>query len=207
MLLKKEKWPDFVGKLAGKKLWAPKADGDVMRFAPVAEGETPALDFKNTRVPPKGAVFPQTETMYLFKLGSEEMEEPRLEEEMIVLGIRPCDARAMSIVEKLFKWDIDDPYYLKRREMVTLVGLACNEPGLNCFCTSVGGGPASTDGLDLLMVDLGESYLLEAVTVKGEAILADVGDLLVKADADARLRDGWTPEMISPSFLFSGVSR
>ncbi len=185
MLLKKEKWPEFVEKLAGKKLWAPGADGDAMRFAPVTEGETPALDFNNTRVPPKEALFPQTETMYRFQLGAEEMEEPQLEDETVLLGVRPCDARAMTIVEKLFRWDIDDPYYVKRRELVTVVGLACSDPGLNCFCTSVGGGPASTEGLDLLMVDLGDNYLLEALTEKGETLLESAGDLLEKADSDA----------------------
>jgi sulfhydrogenase subunit beta (sulfur reductase) len=190
MLLNKEKWPDFVGKLAGKKLWAPQTEGDAVRFAPVSEGEVPAFEYRNTRVPPKGALFPQTETLYRFDLGTEVMEEPQLDEESIVLGIRPCDARAMSIVEKLFKWDIDDPYYLKRRELVTLVGLACNEPGLNCFCTSVGGGPASIEGLDLLMVDLGETYLFEAVTAKGEALIDAAKELLDAAkDSDTKAKD------------------
>ncbi len=186
MLLNKEKWPDFVGKLAGKKLWAPEAKGEELQFAPVNEGEVPVLDFNNTRVPPKGALFPQTETMYRFRVDGEKMEEPVLEEEVVVLGVRPCDARAMAIVEKLFTWDVDDPYYVKRRELVTLVGLACNEPGLNCFCPSVGGGPASTEGLDLLMVDLGESYLLEAVTAKGEALLKAAEDLLDEAGTDQK---------------------
>jgi sulfhydrogenase subunit beta (sulfur reductase) len=185
MLLNKEKWPEFVGKLTGKNLWAPKLEGEAMRFAPVVEGETPALEFGNTRVPPKGTVFPQTETLYRFHLGNQEMDLPKLEEEMILLGVRPCDARAMTIVEKLFRWDIDDPYYLKRRELVTLVGLACSDPGLNCFCTSVDGAPDSTEGLDLLMVDLGENYLLEVITLKGEKLLSEIKELLDDADDDA----------------------
>ncbi len=184
MLLNKEKWPDFVGRLTGKKLWAPQAGGDGMRFAPVAEGEVPALDYGNTRVPPKQAVFPQTETLFRFQVDGEKVEEPKLEEEAVLLGVRPCDARAMVIVDKLFSWDEDDPYYLKRRELVTLVGLACTEPGLNCFCTSVGGGPASTEGLDLVMIDLGENYLLEAITEKGQALLAETEDLLEEAKDD-----------------------
>jgi sulfhydrogenase subunit beta (sulfur reductase) len=185
MLLSKEKWPEFVGKLTGKNLWAPKLEGEAMRFAPLAAGEEISLDYGNTRVPPKGAAFPQTETMYRFLVGNQELEEPKLEEETVFLGIRPCDARAMAIVEKLFRWDYDDPYYLKRRELVTLVGLACNEPGLNCFCSSVGGAPDSTEGLDLIMYDLGDDYLFEAVTAKGEALLAETKELFTDSDADA----------------------
>ncbi len=184
MILNKEKWPEFLGTLTGKKLMAVKHEGDAMCFAPVLEGEEVLLGFGNTRVPPKVATFPQTETMYRFQLGNVEMEEPKPGEELILLGARPCDARAMAIVEKLFRWDYDDPYYLKRRDQVTLVGLACNEPGLNCFCTSVGGTPDSTEGLDLLMYDLGSNYLLETVTAKGEAIFAEIKGLLSDPDAE-----------------------
>ncbi len=184
MLLNKEKWPDFVGKLTAKKIWAPQGEGQEMRFAPVAEGDAPALENGNTRVPPKQALFPQTETLFRFQVGGEDVEVPELEEEAVLLGVRPCDARAMAIVDNLFSWEEDDPYYFKRRELVTLVGLACSEPGLNCFCPSVGGGPASTEGLDLLMTDLGEHYLLEAVTEKGEALLKEADDLLEEAGED-----------------------
>ncbi len=185
MLLNKEKWPDFVGKLTGKKLWAPQPGGDQMRFVPVNDGEIPVLDYNNTRVPPKQLVFPQTETMFRFQVEGTDVKEPELKEESVILGIRPCDARSMVIVDKLFGWDEDDPYYQQRRELLTVVGLACNEPGLNCFCTSVGGGPASTEGLDLLMVDLGEDYLLEAFTEKGEALLEGAADILEEAGAES----------------------
>lgn len=188
MLLNKDKWPEFTGVLARRQLWAPDGTGDAFKFAPVAAGETPVLDFANTTVPPKALVFPQAETLYRFRAGGEEIKLPALEGEAILLGVRPCDARAMTLVEKLFCWDYDDPYYLKRRELTTLVGLACNEPGPNCFCPSAGGGPASAEGLDLLMADLGDSYFLEAVTDKGRALLEEVKELLVPAGAEALQR-------------------
>jgi ferredoxin len=52
------------------------------------------------------------------------------------------------------------------------MGLACNQPMSTCFCTSVGGGPFSTDGLDVLWTDLGDRYLVEAFTAQGEALIA-----------------------------------
>lgn len=185
MLLNKDRWPDFVQKLAEKGLWTPQKDGEIESFKPLKNGEIPGLDYCNTRVPPKYAVFPQTETMFRFSLGQHKMEPAKLDQEVILLGIRPCDARAVSIIEKLFKWDQDDPYFVKRRDLTTLVGLACNEPTLNCFCTSVGGGPASTEGLDVLMTDIDDAYLLEAVTDKGKTLLQDIGDLLTDADQAA----------------------
>lgn len=186
MLLNKEKWSEFVGELARRNLWVPVEQGGIVKFAPVAEGEVPSLDFSNTTVPPKALVFPQTETLYKYRVGEIEIEVPFLEGEAILLGVRPCDARAMSLVRRLFGWDVDDPYYFKRFEMVTVIGLACNEPAVNCFCTSVGGSPASTEGLDLLMVDLGEQYYLEPVTDKGKALVEEVKGLLQDATDEAQ---------------------
>lgn len=185
MLLNKDKWPDFVGKLSGK-VWLPREEeGEFISFAPLSGDVEEFPAFCNTRVPPKKVVFPQTETLYRFQINGYEMSAPPVEEKTTIIGIRPCDARAMKIVDKLFGWDVDDPYYLQRRELVTLVGLACSLPGLNCFCTSVGGGPASTEGLDVIMFDLEDSYLLEAVTGRGEELLKENGDLLEQAGQEA----------------------
>lgn len=182
MLLSKEKWPDFTAALGEKRrLWAPRKEEDALRFVPLEEGEETSLDYRNTRVPPKEFLFPQTETICRFQAGATEVEAVLPDKEATILGIRPCDARADTIVERLFRWDVDDPYYLKRKELVTLVGLACNEPGLNCFCTSMGGGPASKEGLDLLMTDLEDRYLLEPLTTGGETLLTEAASLLEEA--------------------------
>ena len=46
---------------------------------------------------------------------------------------------------------------------------------------SVGGGPASTEGLDLLLTDLGEVFLLQSLTEKGEKLCQDAGEVLEQA--------------------------
>lgn len=188
MLLKKENWAGFTQALAGggRTVWAPAEQGGVTRFAPVAQGAAPDLEYANSTVPPKANFFPQTETLYRFTLGKNAVDVPVLEGAAVILGLRPCDARAAALVEKLFRWDVDDPYYVQRRELITVAGLACREPGLNCFCTSVGGGPASTEGLDLLLHDLGGAYLVEPVTDKGRALLEEAREHLEEAPAGAR---------------------
>ncbi len=179
--LKKEKMKDFIAALGQYKLYAPQKTGETLRFSLLGEGDVPELEFSNTTVPPKDVVFPQTETLYSYELGSTDMAEPEGTEEGVVLGIRPCDARAMSIVDSLFSSDVEDPYYLERRSRSTLLGLACLEPCVNCFCTSLEGGPASTEGLDAIMTDMGESYLITPLTEKGEKLLQTAADALEKA--------------------------
>jgi len=183
-LLNKEKWPDFVQKLATKVILAPQGDVGRERFMPLPDGQAPDMEYKNTAVPPKGAAFPQTETLFRFALGKDDLEESKPSEEMILLGVRPCDARAFTIIDKLFQWDQDDPYYVRRRAQLTTIGLACPEPGLNCFCSSVNSGPFSTEGLDILLTDLGEEYLLDIITDKGQEIVSLTADLLAEAGND-----------------------
>jgi len=192
--LSKDKWGDFIAVLgAQKKLYTPQKEGESLRFKPVAAGNQVNLDFSNTTVPPKSVLFPQTETLYRFEQGSTAISLPEEAGEAVILGIRPCDARAMAIVDSVFSWDVDDPYYLQRREKTALIGLSCREPGVNCFCTSVGGGPASTEGLDILLTDLGEAYLVQILTEKGENIKLSTQELL----QDAAEEDVKTAEKLS----------
>lgn len=185
--LRKDKFADFLASLGGYKLFAPQKVGESIRFAPVTDAGKVELAMANTTVPPKSIFFPQTETLYRYALGSAEMHPPAEGEEGVVLGVRPCDARAQVIVDKLFSWDVDDPYYLERRKKIAVVGLACNNPCVNCFCLSVGGDPASTEGLDLLMTELDDAYLLQPLTEKGEKLsqaVAAVAEAAQKGELD-----------------------
>ena len=168
--LAKEKLADVLSGLSDFKVFAPTMAGDVARFAEVTDPAQVNLDYANSNVPPKELMFPETETLFRYRLGQDELEAkvPSPEEKRLVFGIRPCDAQAYSIVERLYRWDFNDPYFLNRREGTTLVGLACADPCANCFCPSVGGAPASEEYLDAIMFDLGDTIYLKTITDRGE---------------------------------------
>jgi len=54
-----------------------------------------------------------------------------------------------------------DPYYARRRENTALIGLSCQGNGPSCFCTSVGGAPDDTAGLDILLTQVDGGYALQ----------------------------------------------
>jgi ferredoxin len=90
----------------------------------------------------------------------------------VVFGVRPCDARALTLTDRVFDAGIKDPYYQRRRDNTVIVGLTCTTPpSANCFCPTVGGSPHSTEGLDVLMTDLGDRYHVEALTDRGKKIV------------------------------------
>ncbi len=150
----------------------------------------PDLEFGNSQVPPKSVFFPQTETMFEFKrdgarfVGAEEPQ--RASKPLVVFGVRPCDAKAFTLLDKLFTWDYIDPYFVDRRERATTIALTCSgqKPDENCFCTSIEGSPSGTEGVDSLWTDLGDRYFVESVTEKGEALIELGGNLFVEAVSD-----------------------
>ena len=176
LTIAKTEFPALAAAIAEeRRLIGPVEDRMGTSFDETSDPLTLRLDYRNTHFSPKGVVFPQCETLLVFE-GEEGSEHRPEAPETVLFGVRPCDARAISLLDNVFAWEgTDDPYYLDRRAKTTIVALACNEPGAACFCTSVGGDPADETGADVLAVDLGEDVLLHAITERGENLLKEVG--------------------------------
>jgi sulfhydrogenase subunit beta (sulfur reductase) len=201
-LLPKKDLVGFIAALAEKReVWAPvRIQGqDASRFGRIERPEDICLDFVNTKLPVKELFFPQREVLFTFKPGERSSAQASTQvHDRVVLGVRPCDAAALELFDRVFvdesqtasplaasktAGSLVDPYYKERRDKTTLIGLACNAPGQACFCTATEGGPHSTRGLDLLLVDLGDRFLARPVTAKGEALtkgLAEAKDKDIK---------------------------
>lgn len=177
--LTKQKLPAQVTQwMEHHRVFGPVFQGRYHDFALLREATDLDLHFRNTRLSPKGLFHPQSEKMFEFTLARENpeagilKESPKDDSPRIILGIRPCDARAFQLDDRNFiTAQFTDPWWLRRRESTTLVGLACNDPCATCFCTSTGSGPFDTAGLDAILVDLGAGYLLQAVTDKGRELI------------------------------------
>jgi ferredoxin len=184
--IKKDALAGIVGDLAGRmRVYAPVRAEDQVHFKILAKGEKPLVDFANTKNAPKNIFFPRTEALMKFTRtekgmvhkGQENAGEAGLKEDTLLFGVRPCDARSFSLLDMLFDQEkYRDPYYIKKRAITTVVALGCvHPPFTTCFCTSVDGAPLASDGADLLLTDLGGSYLVESFTTKGEALLPAFG--------------------------------
>ena len=109
-------------------------------------------DIHNTRFPPKAFFLPQSEVMLKFNAKLNKLEDyipkpkPR-----ILFGIRPCDAKAIILLDTVFcTEEYHDPYWKNKRDATIIIGMGCNDPCQTCFCTTVGGSPFNHDGLDAL---------------------------------------------------------
>ncbi len=174
--------------------WLARLLDSYRLVGPVADTETvtsyrrlgpePMLRLSGPRptVSPKAHLLPQTETLFTFQGSGPALALTAVEPDAtptVVFGIRPCDARALRRLDDVFLERAErDVHYDQRRRATLLVGLACATPGWGCFCTSVGGSPAGTEGLDLLLTDLGDRYHVAVLTPAGEtlAAAAEMGD-------------------------------
>jgi sulfhydrogenase subunit beta (sulfur reductase) len=157
------------------KVFAPVEQNGFITFQEIHSGSEAFLDYINSKKPPKEIFFPQSERLFSYDLSKREgwgVEEPAPEEKQkIIFGIRPCDARSLVLLDNVFDGQLyKDPYYTDKRKNTTIIALGCNQPGSTCFCTSLGGGPFSQDGSDLLLVDIGEKYIIQVVTERGEKL-------------------------------------
>jgi len=157
------------------KFYGPvKVKGNI-QFEKVSKFEEIELDFLNSKVPPKDVLFPQKETIFEYKFEGKDViieERKDLEDKILIFGVRPCDAYSFKLLEDFFaSGDFQDDVFLKKRENATIIGLGCNTPRQSCFCTSVGGHPFQKQSTDLFLSDLGENYLVEAISEKGKKLL------------------------------------
>jgi ferredoxin len=133
--------------------------------------------YRNTVIPAKANILPNIEKMFGFHKDGDgyQLELPAdSEQKQLIFGIRPCDARAVSIVDMLFKDAYEDTYYLNKRKNTVLIGMGCVNPYDSCFCTSLGFGPTEKTGVDLMLTDIGDEFLIETVTDEGKELLSGI---------------------------------
>ncbi len=179
-ILTQDEWKKWLRELGqSMEVIVPVAEGDFSQFVPLSEGKEPDFSYPNTRLSPKGLVQPASQRMFSFSTDPADPEAnilkeiPQARRPRLLVGVRPCDARAMELVRVNFITEqYVDPWWQQARDQLTLIGLGCSQPCATCFCTSVGGGPYDTTGLDVLTFDLEGKVLLRSVNSKGEALLS-----------------------------------
>ena len=184
MVLLKNDLTKFIEELMKKyKVFAPTENNEKILYKQIKKSSEINLDFCNSDIPPKELLFQQTETLFKFTPGTKGEIDPSefKNEPTVVLGIRPCDAKSLAILDHAFKGEYEDPYYLTHRKNTFLIGLSCIEPPLNCFCTSFGDSPGSPEYVDILLTDIGDKYLVEIASDKGRQLTTGLNKLFRSA--------------------------
>lgn len=138
----------------------------------------------NTVRSAKDFFFPQTENLVDFKMEGKNIEVIDVREEsedFVIFGVRACDARSFTILDKVFLADPVDSYYKNRRDHGTVVTMACTRPSETCFCQTFGIDPTAPEG-DAACFDDGENIFFKANNEKGQAFIDSIASLLEEGD-------------------------
>lgn len=151
-------------------------------------GQPLALD-ENPLNPPAEFLLPERETLFRYIQESGrytfEEEQPRTR---LIFGIRPCDLRAVSVLDRIFGADPRDHHYLNRRRSTLMAAMNCPKPLEGCRCSQLGSGPEVKDEYDLLITEIEAGYLVEAGSPAGILMLEGNPELFLNA-TEAQLEE------------------
>lgn len=173
----------FAAIAADEALYIPADHAGQPEFMRWSEGMA-MTDALNTVRSAKDFFFPQTEDLVSFKMEGKSIEiiDPRTEtEDFVVFGVRACDVRSFSILDRVFLVDPVDSYYANRREHGTIVSMACSRPAETCFCHSFGIDAAEPEG-DAVCWKTEDALYIRANTEKGEKLLEKLRPMMEEAD-------------------------
>jgi ferredoxin len=175
ILVQKEGLLDWLTLLAkDHTIVAPKEDSGILLYKQVSGVEEIVWDFLKTVNSTKDVFFPPTESLVEINLNGSSvvLNDDISAEQTVLFNVRPCDARGMQILDAMFldKYP-PDLNYSSRRKNAVIVGLACNQVGESCFCSSMGGGPDDSSGMDVMLTAVDDGFVLDVITPKGGDIV------------------------------------
>jgi ferredoxin len=172
-IIEKENMGPFVNKLINSEVEVvgAKRKDDKYAFAKLADASELCLDYDLALYPPKSYLLPPKETLIKFELAEEPKVESVIEAKPTILfGVHPYDIKAIELLDVAFSGSNPDINYLSRRAKITIIGVDCLNPNLNSFCASLGTATSDT-GFDLMLTDIGASYVVAIGSSEGEELL------------------------------------
>jgi len=118
----------------------------------------------------KSFYFPQTELMFSVK--NNEMQPNANPPEYVIFGARPCDLEALRVMNTVYTTGkYADPFFLKRLESNFLVAVGCKTLKPECFCNEMNITKEYSDFCDIMLEDIGDSYIIKFLSDKGKQII------------------------------------
>jgi formate hydrogenlyase subunit 6/NADH:ubiquinone oxidoreductase subunit I len=109
-------------------------------------------------------------------------------EKTVILGVKACDLRAFSALDKIFLGgDFVDPFYKTRRENTLLISNDCTGPLEVCFCELLGDSPFAEEGFDLNLSFIDGGVLVDAGSQEGRKLL-EAYNVPLKPAEEAQLK-------------------
>jgi sulfhydrogenase subunit beta (sulfur reductase) len=163
------KWINHL--LQNYRVIAPVAVQGFYKFREVDAPEEVVLEYPTSILPPKKAILPTSEDLLKFDSAHNSIEPMQNSTPTVILGLHSCDWHAIQLLDCVFGSGYSDQHYASRRENITVVSVECLKPcSEHSFCKDMG-TQSIPEQFDLHLTDLGEVYVLDCGSEKGETLL------------------------------------
>jgi ferredoxin len=175
-------------------------------FAQLFGSEELCLDYDITVLPPNRYLLPPSESLLRFNLVPEVSVHSSAEfQASIILGIHPYDLHAIRLLDAVFTGSLVDLNYQARRSATAIIGVDCLNPWPYSFAASMGTALPPRI-FDLWLTDLGDEYLIEIGSSKGESLLKRYFMTRDASEAQLRQRDKLRQESLTKYQLSLAMS-
>lgn len=162
------------GLLSDYKVYGTIVKDGFPAFGELSAFEELVLSSTPTHLSAKEFLFPQREVLLKFNM-NKATHAPVIEaQKQVLIGLHPCDIRALSLMDRVFAHGVPDPNYLARREQTIVIGGDCM-PDDYCFCKSLGNSEVES-GFDIFLHALGKGFLVRTGSEQGRALLSQSAD-------------------------------
>jgi sulfhydrogenase subunit beta (sulfur reductase) len=166
-----EKWDVF----------APIKNRAELRIRQLPFGGEVFLGPQKPLIPLKMLFLPEVEDLFVLdidKTGPHITPMEPIARERVILGVLGCDIASLELLDRVFLKKPVDEAYRRRREQSILIAMACTGEGPECFCTSFGIDPLRPAGADVVLADIGLTYLITPITEKGNRVIETLRPIL-----------------------------
>jgi len=166
-------WVDSLVKQ--QKVVGVTAKDDRFVFAPLIQAKDLRLDYDITIIPPKSYLQPPKEPILTFKsgVGYESIVDS---EPFVLFGVHPYDLVAILQMDDIFSRDHYDVHYMTRRANTTIVAVDVQKVSRDIFAGYMGTSHVE-NGYDVLLTRIGDDYIVDAKTDKGEALIEGISQV------------------------------
>ena len=165
-------WID--GLIEKQKVIGVQARNDRFSFSPLTKSANLRLDYDVTTIPPKSFLQPPQETILSFKTGVG-YESVTDTDPFVLFGVHPYDLVAILQMDEIFSQENYDTHYMTRRNSATIVVVDVQKASPNVFAGYMGTSHVEK-GYDVLLTKIGDEYIIDAATDKGEILITPIAD-------------------------------
>lgn len=188
--LSKSKFNEFISNLVkSERVIGVRKKENKFTFDEIKSADELMMDYDVTLRSPRAFFSPPREKLFDFSIDGKAEVTPTVDSRpFVIVGMHTYDLKALNQMDRIWAENNSDQHYDARRKAATIIALEPTRASEWSFWASMDAGTVK-GGYDLLLTDIGDKYVIEIGTQKGQNILSKFTSAEDAGDSDLKARD------------------